>query len=218
LQKIAHQLDDCSINQVHQHLKEEKLLIVLDNAETAQLEEILPRLNKMLNHSRVLLTSRFQLNVAYVGLIDIPPLEEKYARQLLQDEAKYKKVPALLQALKTNSAQLQQIYDLSCGAPLALYFIVGRILDGVSLEPVLSDLEQASGDVEKIYEFSLKTAWQRIKKVTKKILCYMGDADAGVTWEELSGAGQVQKSDWEMAQRELKRWYLIEETKDSKGQ
>jgi len=216
-QELAHQLNGCSTERLHQFMKEEKRLIVLDNAETAQLEEILPKLNAMLNPSRVLLTSRFQTNVAYVGLVDIPPLDDKYARQLLQCEAKYKKVPALLQALKANSAQLQQIYDLSCGAPLALHFIVGRILDDGALEPVLSALEQASGDVEKIYEFSLKTAWQRIQEVTKKILCYMGDADAGVTWEELSGAGQVQKSDWEMAQRELKRWYLIEETTDNKG-
>lgn len=217
-QELAHQLHGCSTERLHQFMKEEKRLIVLDNAETAQLEEILPKLNAMLNPSRVLLTSRFQTNVAYVGLVDIPPLDDRYARQLLQCEAKYKKVPALRQALQANSAQLQQIYDLSCGAPLALHFIVGRILDDGALEPVLSALEQASGDVEKIYEFSLKTAWQRIQEVTKKILCYMGDADAGVTWEELSGAGQVQKSDWGMAQRELKRWYLIEETTDSKDQ
>jgi Mrp family chromosome partitioning ATPase len=217
-QELAHQLNGCSTERLHQFMKAEKRLIVLDNAETAQLEEILPKLNAMLNPSRLLLTSRFQTNVAYVGLVDIPPLDNEYARQLLQCEAEYKKVPALLQALETNSAQLQKIYELSCGAPLALHFIVGRILDDGALEPVLSALEQASGDVEKIYEFSLKTAWQRIKKVTKKILGYMGDADAGVTWEELSGAGLVQVADWTIAQRELKRWYLIEETTDSKGQ
>ena len=216
-QELAHQLNGCSTERLHQWVKEEKRLIILDNAETAQLEEILPKLNAMLNPSRVLLTSRFQTNVAYVGLVDIPPLDDRYARQLLQCEARYKKVPALREALQANSTQLQQIYDLSCGAPLALHFIVGRILDDGALEPVLSALEQASGDVEKIYEFSLKTAWQRIQEVTKEILCYMGDADAGVTWKELSGAGQIQKSDWEVAQRELKRWYLIEETKDSKG-
>lgn len=168
-QELAHQLHGCSTERLHQFIKEEKRLIVLDNAETAQLEEILPRLNAMLNPSRVLLTSRFQTNGAYVGLVDIPPLDNESASQLLQCEATYKKVPVLLQALETNSAQLQRIYDLSCGAPLALHFIVGRILDDGALEPVLSALEQASGDVEKIYEFSLKTAWQRIKKVTKKI-------------------------------------------------
>lgn len=214
LQEIAHQLDGCSVKRVHQRIKEYKRLIVLDNAETAQLEDILPKLNEMLNPSRVLLTSRFQTNASYVGLINIPPLEEHCSYQLLQDEAKYKNVPALLQA---DTAQLQQVYHLSCGAPLALHFIVGRVLDDGTLEPVLSALEQASGDVEKIYEFSLKTAWQRISDVTKKVLGYMGDSDAGVTWEELSGTKQVQESDWSITRRELRRWYLIEDETDAKG-
>lgn len=214
LQQIAHQLDGCSVKRVHQRIKEEKRLIVLDNAETAQLEEILPKLNEMLNPSRVLLTSRFQTNASYVGLINIPPLEENCSYQLLQDEAKYKNVPAILQA---NTEQLQQVYHLSCGAPLALHFIVGRVLDDGTLEPVLSALEQASGDVEKIYEFSLKTAWQRISDVTKNVLRYMGESDAGVTWEELSGTRQVQESDWSLTRRELGRWYLIEKETDAKG-
>ncbi|MEG4392171.1 NB-ARC domain-containing protein [Microcoleus sp. BROC3] len=214
LQEIAHQLDGCSVKRVHQRIKEEKRLIVLDNAETAQLEEILPKLNEMLNPSRVLLTSRFQTNASYVGLINIPPLEENSSYQLLQDEAKYKNVPAILQA---NTEQLQQVYHLSCGAPLALHFIVGRVFDDGTLEPVLSALEQAGGDVEKIYEFSLKTAWQRISNVTKNVLRYMGNSDAGVTWEELSGARQVQESDWIVTRRELGRWYLIEKETDAKG-
>ncbi len=214
LQEIAHQLDGCSVNQVRQRLKQEKRLIILDNAETAQLEDILPQLNQMLNPSRVLLTSRFQTHAAYVGLINIPALEKRFADQLLQDEAKRKNVPALLQA---RPEQLDKIYELSCGAPLALHFVVGRVLDDGRLEPVLSALKQASGDVEKIYEFSLNTAWQRISEVTKNLLYYMGNADAGVTGEELLGTSQVEETAWHVAQRELKRWYLMEEEKDAKG-
>ncbi len=214
LQEIAHQLDGCSVSQIHQRLKKEKRLIILDNAETAQLEDILPKLHQMLNPSRVLLTSRFQTHAAYVGLLNIPSLEKEFADQLLQDEAKRKDVSALLRA---SPDQLQQVYKLSCGAPLALHFIVGRVLDDGRLEPVLSALQQASGDVEKIYEFSLSTAWQRISDGTKNLLHYLGDADAGVTWEELAGTNQVQEGDWNLAQRELKRWYLMEEEQDAKG-
>ena len=214
LQEIAHQLDGCSVSQIHQRLKKEKRLIILDNAETAQLEDILPKLHQMLNPSRVLLTSRFQTHAAYVRLLNIPSLEKEFADQLLQDEAKRKDVLALLQA---SPDQLHQVYKLSCGAPLALHFIVGRVLDDGRLEPVLSALKQASGDVEKIYEFSLSTAWQRISDGTKNLLHYLGNADAGVTWEELAGTNQVQEADWNLAHRELKRWYLMEEEQDAKG-
>ena len=139
---------------------------------------------------------------------------KEFADRLLQDEAKRKDVAALLDA---SPEQLDKIYELSCGAPLALHFIVGRVLDDGRLEPVLSALKQASGDVEKIYEFSLSTAWQRISEVTKNLLYYMGNADAGVTGEELLGTSQIQEADWNVAQRELKRWYLMEEEKDAKG-
>jgi hypothetical protein len=109
------------------------------------------------------------------------------------------------------------VHQLSCGAPLALHFIVGRILDDQALEPVLSALEQASGDVEAFYQFSLETAWQRISDAAKSVLRYMGRADAGVTWAELSGAWGVFESDWNKAQRELRRWYLIEDAQDAQG-
>ncbi len=215
LQEIAYQLNGCSVKRVHQLIKQEKRLIVLDNAETAQLEDILPKLNEMLNPSRVLLTSRFQTNASYVGIINISPLEENWAYKLLQDEAKYKKVPALLQA---SNEELKRVYHLSCGAPLALHFIVGRVLYDGTLKPVLSALEQASGDVEKIYEFSLKTAWEKISDATKNILYYMGNSDASVTWEELSGVKQVKELDWNIARRELRQWYLIEDETDAKNQ
>jgi len=214
LDEIAHQLDGCPLERVRQRLKEEKRLIVLDNAETARVEDILAKLVEMLEPSRVLLTTRARTNLPFVGTMDIRGLEESPSYSLLRDEAEHRNVPALLNA---SSDRLQQVYQLSCGAPLALHFIVGRVLDDGFLEPVLSALEDASLDVEKFYEFSLKTAWERISDATKSVLSYIGDANAGVTWEELSGARQVPESEWNVARRELRRWYLIEDETDAKG-
>lgn len=214
LHEIAHQLDKCPTERVRQRLKEEKRLIVLDNAETSQIEEIVTNLVEMLNPSRVLLTSRMKTNAPFVGLIEIEGLDTASSYNLLQDEAQYKNIPALLQA---SPAQLDRVHQLSRGAPLALHFIIGRVLDDRALEPVLSALEAASGDVEKFYEFSLQTAWQRISDSIKNVLRYMGNSDAGVTWEELLGAGKIEESDCQQALRELRRWYLIEDELDAKG-
>ena len=214
IHEIAHQLNGCSIERVRQQIKAEKRLIILDNAETAKIDDILGKLIEMLNPSRVLLTSRLKTNAPYIKLIEIQGLEETWSKQLLRDEAEYNNIPALLGA---SSEQFHRIHQLSCGAPLALHFIVGRALDEQTLEPVLFALEQASGDVEKFYKFSLKTAWDRISEVTKNILRYMGDSDASVTWEELSNIKKIQESDWNIARFELKRWYLIENEIDRKG-
>lgn len=213
LDEIAHQLS-CPVDRVHQHLREEKRLIVLDNAETAQVEDILANIVDMLNPSRVLLTSRLKTKPQYVRLIPISGLQERWSYRLLQDEAESNNIPVLLQA---SDDQLHRVHQLSCGAPLALHFIVGRVLDDHALEPVLSALEQASGDVEVFYQFSLETAWQRVSDTAKSVLRYLGRADAGVTFAELFGAWGVLESDWNQAQRELRRWYLIEDTEDTQG-
>ena len=211
--EIAHQLS-CPVERVHQRLREEKQLVVLDNAETAQVEDILANLVDMLNPSRVLLTSRLKTKPQYVRLIPISGLEERWSYRLLQDEAESNNIPVLLQA---SDDQLHRVHQLSCGAPLALHFIVGRVLDDHALEPVLSALEQASGDVEVFYQFSLETAWQRVSDAAKSVLRYIGRADAGVTFAELFGAWGVLEFDWNQAQRELRRWYLIEDTEDAQG-
>lgn len=213
LDEIAHQLS-CPVERVRQRLREEKRLVVLDNAETAQVEDILANLVEMLNPSRALLTSRLKTKPSYVRLIPIRGLEPIWSYRLLRDEAESNNIPMLLQA---SDDQLNRVHQLSCGAPLALHFIVGRILDDQALEPVLSALEQASGDVEAFYQFSLETAWQRISDAAKSVLRYMGRSDAGVTWTELSGAWRVFEPDWNKAQRELRRWYLIEDTQNAQG-
>ena len=213
LNQIAHQLG-CPTEKVHQCLRSEKFLLVLDNAETSQVEEILANLVKMLEPSRGLFTSRLKSKPPYVELISITGLEAEWSEKLLQDEAEFNNINSLKQASKK---QLDKVYELSCGAPLALHFIVGRVWDDGSLEPVLSELEKASGEVEKFYRFSLETAWQRLNDISKDILRYMGRTNAGVTLAELSGAWNVTELNWGIAHRELKRWYLIEETKDAGG-
>lgn len=214
LHELAQQLNGCPVERVRQRLKEEKRLIVLDNAETSDIENILAKLVEMLNPSRALLTSRRKTNTPYLGLIPIQGLEESWSYKLLRDEARYKNIPVLLQA---SNEQLQRVYQWSDGAPLALHFIVGRVLEDQELEPALLALEQANGDVEVFYEFSLKTAWQRISDVAKNVLRYIGRADASVTWEELFLCGGLQEFDCNNARRELKRWYLIEDEPDAKG-
>lgn len=213
LHEIAHQLS-CPLERVQQSLREEKLLVVLDNAETADVEGILSQLIRILNPSRALLTSRLKTKPPYVRLMEIQGLEEKYSHQLLRDEAECNNIPVLLQA---SNEQLHRIHQLSCGAPLALHFVVGRVLHDNALEPVLSELEEASGQVEAFYQFCLETAWQRITNTSKEVLHYVGAVDAGVTKAELSGAWRLLVSELNAALAELRRWYLLEDKQDVKG-
>ncbi len=213
LQEVAHQLA-CPAERVQQRLREEKFLVVLDNAETADVEGILAKLVRMLNPSLALLTSRLKTNPSYVELIEIQGLEEKWSHRLLRYEAECNDIPALLQA---SDKKLTRVHELSCGAPLALHFVVGRVFHDRTLEPVLSELEQASGQVEAFYRFSLETAWQRITDRSKDVLHYMGSLDAGITQTELAAARKLADSNLYAALAELRRWYLLQDLQDVKG-
>ncbi len=210
-QKLLYKLStklDCiaDLESIQKRLRERKWLVVLDNAETSDLYDILSRLVKMLDPSQVLLTSRVNTPLQYVTLIECPGLSEPFSRQLLLHEANDKKIPALLHA---SELQMSRLYELSCGAPLALHFIVGQVKDDEALDPVLDALEEADGQVEVFYRFTLETAWQRMSETSKRFLCYMGRANAGVTLNELQNVHQVTLTEAKEARNQLRRWSMI---------
>jgi nucleoside phosphorylase len=199
---------DCTADResIQKRLRQRKWLVVLDNAETSDLNDILSRLVKMLDPSRVLLTSRVNTHLQYVTVLDCPGLSELSSRQLLLYEANRQQVSALLHA---SEPQMSRLYELSCGAPLALHFIVGRVHDDEALDPVLDALEEADGQVEVFYRFTLETAWQRMSETSKRFLCYMGRANAGVPLDELQGVLQVTLTEAKESRNQLRRWSMI---------
>ncbi len=210
-QKLLYKLStklDCiaDLESIQKRLRERKWLVVLDNAETSDLYDILSRLVKMLDPSQVLLTSRVNTPLQYVRVLDCPGLSELWSRQLLLYEANDKQIPALLYA---SESQMYRLYELSCGAPLALHFIVGQVKDDEALDPVLDALEEADGQVEVFYRFTLETAWQRMSETSKRFLCYMGRANAGVTLNELQNVHQVTLTEAKEARNQLRRWSMI---------
>jgi len=208
LYALAIQLD-CTADResVQKRLRQRKWLVVLDNAETSDLYDILSKLVKMLDPSRVLLTSRVTTPIQYVSVLDCPGLSEFWSRQLLLDEAtKDKQIPALLHA---SEPQMSRLYELSCGAPLALHFIVGQVRDDEVLDPVLDALEEANGQVEVFYRFTLETAWQRMSETSKLFLCYMAKRNAGVPFEELQGVLPVTLNEAKESRNQLRRWSMI---------
>jgi len=202
-----------SENSIRQYLREKKRLIVLDNAETSDYEDILAKSAKILNPSRMLLTSRVKTNPRFVKFLPIKGLDEIWSQRLLLDEANYNKIPALMQA---TEKELHCIHELSCGAPLALHFVAGLVKKEDAIAPVLSALEKASGEMQVFYQFTLETAWQAISEASKRLLHILSQKNAGITEAEiLQGWGL---SELPKARKELNRWYLIAETRDMAGE
>lgn len=213
LDEIARQLDS-PLDQVQRYLRQKPYMLILDNAETADVENILAQLVRWLNPSRALLTSRLQTNPPFVKLIPITGLELKWSSQLLHQEAQYQNIPSLLEA---SNKQLQRIHTLSCGVPLALHFVVSRVLHDRALEPILTELEQAKGEVEDFYGFCFTTAWQRLNETAKNVLRRLGMMDASVNHDFLVSGWQFPETELQTALGSLRRWHLLEDQEEKTG-
>lgn len=207
MDELAAQLR-CPTDQVLQAIKSARFLLVLDNAETADLGAILPRLNRMLHPSHALLTSRQETPMPYTRLIKVPGLDKESSKSLLLDEAKQDNIQALI---KASSEEFDNIHKLSCGAPLALHFIVSRVRYDHALETVLTSLTTANRQVENFYRFCLEIAWERIDGDAKSILRYMGHlANASVDDLDLMQGIGIELSRLKSALRDLQRWHLVD--------
>jgi Effector-associated domain 7/NB-ARC domain len=197
---------------VRKCLRSKKWLIVLDNAETSNLNDILPKLVKMLGSSTVLLTSRLVTQFPFVKVVDCPGLSKEWSHKLLLSEAKEKDICVLIDA---SIDQINRLYQLSCGAPLALHFIVGRVREDRELQPVLDALEEANGAVEIFYRFTLENAWQRISDTSRQFLRYMAEANASVSYKELQNIFSVTLEEGTNARNQLRSWSMILHSGDS---
>jgi len=212
--EISVQLD-CSneFNKVKKLILKKPYLIVLDNAETSDMESIISKSERMLESSKLLLTTRRKVN-QYVRDIPCPGLREDSSYKLLQYEARLHNVDAIRNA---SEPELNQIYELSCGAPLALHFVVSRAGEDREIKTVLSSLEQADRNVETFYEFTLKTGWDRITDCSKRILHYMGKLDASIPFDELTEILGLSDLEVRATENELRRWFFILQVNDLSG-
>ena len=198
------------------HIKSSNYLIVLDNAEDADLVNILPMLSDITRFSRVLITTRLKVDAPYVGSVDIHGLDQTWSIKLLRDEATYKNINVLIDA---SERELIEIHQRTFGAPLALHFVVSRVLHDHSIESILLDLEQANEQVGVFYKFCFQTAWRRLSETAKNILRLLGHlSDKQISIEELSEPWGIHISEIQSVITELVKWHLIEVGIDPMGE
>lgn len=144
---------------VQQRLRAEPHLLVVDNLETvADYATLLPALRSLTRPSKILLTTR-HLPDQHADLFcyALPELSAADAFALLRSEGALRGL-ALLRA--ATDAQLQPIYEVVGGNPLALKLVVGQ-LRYLPLAQVLHNLQAAQGKKsEALYTYIYWQAWQ----------------------------------------------------------
>ncbi|MEI2609214.1 MAG: tetratricopeptide repeat protein [Candidatus Promineifilaceae bacterium] len=144
---IAITLEQLDINQaqppaqeqlVRQALTRQRTLLIVDNLETVDDEAVLTFLREIPAPTKVIVTTRHRLDVAYPVRLVGMPWEE--ASQLIAQEARKRAVQ-----LQTN--ERQRLYDRTGGVPLAIVWSVAQMGYGYGIQAVLHRLGEPTSDL-----------------------------------------------------------------------
>lgn len=164
--------------QIRQMLKSQPYLVVVDNVEEeASLAHLLAELPHYTNPSQLLLTTRAQ-PAAHLPAYSqsLPELGLADGIALLRYEAALQNLPEMAAAA---AADLNQIYQLVGGNPLALKLTVG-LAKAMPLAAILAELERQPrlasgrlGPAEKMYRHIYWQAWQSLGPEAQSLLAAM---------------------------------------------
>lgn len=194
------------------HLKKTPHLIVIDNLETvADLEALLPTLQRLANPTKFLLTSRTSIySETATYPFALPELGEADALALVRHEASLRNQHDLATAA---DGVLQTIYATVGGNPLALRLIVGqtRIHD---LALILADLKAARGAaITDLYTYIYRYAWDHLDDLSRRVLIAMPFAPPqGASLNHLLGISQLPSNDLRNALQQLVVLNLVNRT------
>jgi hypothetical protein len=127
---------------------------------------------------------------------------------LLAHEAQVRGVTALLQA---SSDQLEEIYRVVGGNPLALKLVVGQI-QALPLSQVLNNLRQAQGrKVTELYTYIYWQSWQALSDVARQALLALPVASPrGSPLDHIAAVSGLELTELGQALEELSTFSLIE--------
>lgn len=189
-------------------LKKQPYLVVIDNLETvADYQSLIPLLRRCANPTKFLLTSRHALH-AYddVFCLSLPELGRADVLALLAYEAQVRGLTALAEA---TPAQLDSIYEVVGGNPLALKLVVGQIR-ALPLAQVLDNLRQAQGKkVDDLYTYIYWQAWNALDEAGRQTLLVMPLAQNG-TLAQLTALSDLDPIELTQALERLAALSLLE--------
>ncbi|MEM7034187.1 MAG: NB-ARC domain-containing protein [Chloroflexota bacterium] len=174
-------------------LKEKPHLIFVDNLETmADQDALIPTLRHLVGPSKFVLTSRISLkahsDVFCLSLSELTPTD---SIRFLRHESTARGIAGLENA---SDEQLERIYEVVGGNPLALKLIIGQITY-LPLGQVLENLIQAKGkQVDQFYTYLYWQAWNRLSEMERMLFLSM-PLVPNATFSQLSLASELEFDD-----------------------
>ena len=203
---LARSANEKSIILTH-WLKIYPYLIVVDNLETiSDYQALLPTLRHLANPTKFLLTSREQVEDIFSHTLR--ELDFSATVDFLRYMGKHQDLPAVVAA---PESQLNEIYEVVGGNPLALKLIIGQLRSGLhSLSKILDNLKQARGKtVDQLYTFIYWQAWQDLDEKTRRLFVLMPQIPNATT-DDLARKSKLSDEDLDQAIQQLTLRSLVE--------
>ncbi len=139
-------------NLVRQALTQQRTLLIIDNLETVDDEQTLAFIREVPAPTKVIVTTRHRLDIAYPLRLVAMPEEESI--QLIHEAA-------TLKGITLTSDEVSCLYQRTSGVPLAIIWSIAQMGFGYSIGTVLTRLGQPNSDIIK---FCFDAAIERIKE------------------------------------------------------
>jgi hypothetical protein len=192
---LSHQSDTEKLLGVKDFLKSSPCLIIIDNLETiANYQTFVLQLTKLADPSKFLLTTRYSLqDVSGVYIVTLRELPHEDALALIRHEAETRGLRELASAPKK---ELESIYRVTGGNPLAIKLIIGQI-HSLSLSVVLSRFSTAkSKPVEELLAFLYQAAWQALDENCRRVLrAILLVPEEGGRLEQIAAAAELNEDE-----------------------
>ncbi len=189
-------------------LNQAPFLVVIDNLETTlKYETLLPFLLKLANPAKFLLTSRHSLRGhPHIFSFNLTELSYPDAADLIKQEID---VRGLSNQVVLTEKQIDDLYNVIGGNPLALQLVVGQI-SAWSVSEVVEILRQAQGQtIEELYTYIYWQAWHTLDINSQKVFLMLPVAPEG-TLEILTYLSRLERSEVRQALRQLIQLSLVQ--------
>ena len=180
---------------VKDFLKSYPCLVVIDNLETAaDYRSLVSQLRGLLAPSKFLITTRYSLrDVSGVYVLTLRQLSRNDTLALIRHEAGTRGLHELANA---PEAELEQIYAVTGGNPLATKLIVGQI-HTLSLPTALTRFSVARGKpVEELLTFIHASAWRALDQDGRRVLqAMLLVTEEGGRLEQIAAAAELDEDE-----------------------
>jgi hypothetical protein len=192
------------LTEIEHLLRDHRVLIVLDNLETApDRKALVEQTFQILNQDKLLITSRYRVTHERAFTLNLKGFPVEESVMFLREGSSERGIQAMAQAAYPK---LVEIHEVTGGAPLAMRLVVGHA-SRKPLDVVLSELKgvEFEGQTYPLYRFLYLHSWKILDMPARRVLVEMSVFPplTGGAVADVEAVSQVPEQDFWPAMEQL---------------